>query len=155
MTTPNSRSLPPTSDGFLAGSDTPEGQAVGLPPQGAGSRYQPLRLHARGGLGEVFLAHDAECDREVALKTVQTRHDNATGRARFLREAAITARLQHPAIVPVYGLETGAEGVAVLPGRRGRALRLGRAGDPGGGVAVPAIPVPPADSSSASEPPTW
>src|SRR5262245_25416015 len=79
-----------------------------LPP---GDRYQPLRLHATGGLGEVHLAEDAELHRPVALKRIQAeRADDAGSRRRFLREAEITARLQHPGIVPVYGLTADAEG---------------------------------------------
>src|SRR5262249_46489228 len=38
---------------------------------GVVSRYEPLRLHARGGLGEVYVAHDVELNREVALKQMQ------------------------------------------------------------------------------------
>jgi serine/threonine protein kinase/formylglycine-generating enzyme required for sulfatase activity len=68
-------------------------------------RYRRVRTHARGGLGEVYLAHDEELQREVALKEMQAQHlDRADCRARFLLEAEITGRLEHPGIVPVYGL---------------------------------------------------
>lgn len=76
----------------------------GGPPQTVG-RYRPLRLHARGGLGEVLVAQDEELHREVALKRIQDRHaGDPESRRRFLREAEITGRLEHPGIVPVYGL---------------------------------------------------
>jgi serine/threonine-protein kinase len=68
-------------------------------------RYRILRPHARGGLGEVYVAQDRELNREVALKEI--RLDSAhqpDSRARFLREAEITGRLEHPGVVPVYGL---------------------------------------------------
>src|SRR5208282_2482809 len=49
--------------------------------------------------------------REVALKEIQERHaDDPRSRARFLREAEITGGLEHPGIVPVYGLGTYADG---------------------------------------------
>jgi serine/threonine-protein kinase len=75
------------------------------------ARYRPLRPHARGGLGEVQLAEDVELGREVALKRIQGRyvHDPEV-RRRFLREAEITGRLEHPGIVPVYGLTYDGEG---------------------------------------------
>src|SRR5262245_38589183 len=74
-------------------------------------RYRVLRPHARGGLGEVFVAEDKELHREVALKEIQARlADDPTSRARFLREAEVTGRLEHPGIVPVYGLGTYADG---------------------------------------------
>src|SRR5207247_4959961 len=70
-----------------------------------------LRPHARGGLGEVFVAEDTEVHREVALKEIQHRHaDDAGSRARFLLEAEVTGKLEHPGIVPVYGLGTYADG---------------------------------------------
>lgn len=74
-------------------------------------RYRPLRFHARGGLGEVYLAEDEELHREVALKRIQSPHaQHAASRRRFIREAEITSRLEHPGIVPIYGLGQDAQG---------------------------------------------
>ena len=76
-----------------------------------GQRFRVLRPHARGGLGAVFVALDAELNREVALKQILDRHaDDPTSRARFLLEAEITGGLEHPGIVPVYGLGTYGDG---------------------------------------------
>jgi serine/threonine-protein kinase len=76
-----------------------------------GSRYRPLRIHAKGGLGEVYVARDEELSRDVALKRIQgPRADDPSSRQRFLREAEITARLEHPGVVPVYGLVTDRDG---------------------------------------------
>jgi serine/threonine protein kinase len=55
---------------------------------------------ARGGMGRIIAAHDRILGRPVALKELL--HADAEHAARFRREALITARLQHPAIVPVY-----------------------------------------------------
>ncbi len=72
-----------------------------------GQRFRVLRPHARGGLGAVFVALDAELNREVALKQILDHHaDDPTSRQRFLIEAEITGGLEHPGIVPVYGLGT-------------------------------------------------
>jgi serine/threonine protein kinase len=72
---------------------------------GDGQRFRVLRPHAQGGLGAVFVALDAELNREVALKKILDHHaDNQVSRARFLIEAEITGGLEHPGIVPVYGL---------------------------------------------------
>ncbi|MSQ94298.1 MAG: serine/threonine-protein kinase [Gemmataceae bacterium] len=77
----------------------------------AGMRFRIVRPHARGGLGEVFVALDEELHREVALKEIQEAHaDNPESRTRFLLEAKITGGLEHPGIVPVYGLGTYADG---------------------------------------------
>ena len=81
-----------------------------LPPPGE-SRYRQLRPHAKGGLGEVFVALDSELNREVALKEIKAEHaDNPDSRARFLLEAEVTGRLEHPGVVPVYGLGTYGDG---------------------------------------------
>ena len=88
---------------------TPSTVTAPLAP--AGQRFRVLRPHARGGLGEVFVAHDDELSREVALKEIQARFaDDPNSRARFLMEAEVTGRLEHPSIVPVYGLGTYADG---------------------------------------------
>jgi len=69
------------------------------------ARYQVLRPHAKGGLGLVSVALDEELKREVAFKEIQDKYaDDEDGRARFVREAEITGGLEHPGIVPVYGL---------------------------------------------------
>src|SRR5262245_49491151 len=69
------------------------------------------RKRAKDGLGEVFLAEDQELQRQVALKEIQTYHaDRPESRARFLLEAEITGGLEHPGIVPVYGLGHYADG---------------------------------------------
>ncbi len=74
-------------------------------------RFVPLRPHARGGLGEVFVARDGELGREVALKAIQARFaDDVHNQARFVREAQITGNLEHPGIVPVYGLGRAPDG---------------------------------------------
>jgi serine/threonine-protein kinase len=75
------------------------------------TRYQILRPHAKGGLGEVFVAQDSELHREVALKEIQVCHaDDERSRMRFVLEAEITGGLEHPGIVPIYGLGTYGDG---------------------------------------------
>jgi serine/threonine-protein kinase len=76
-----------------------------------GQRFRVLRPHARGGLGAVFVALDTELHREVALKQILDYHaDDPVSRQRFLIEAEITGGLEHPGIVPVYGLGTYGDG---------------------------------------------
>src|SRR6185437_7093561 len=80
-------------------------------PSSAGLRFRILRPHAKGGLGQVSVALDEELHREVALKEIQDRHaDDPNSRSRFLLEAEITGGLEHPGIVPVYGLGSYADG---------------------------------------------
>jgi serine/threonine protein kinase len=75
------------------------------------NRFRVLRPHARGGHGEVFVALDTELNREVALKTIQATYaDDSRFRSRFLFEAEVTGSLEHPGIVPVYGLGRSQDG---------------------------------------------
>jgi tRNA A-37 threonylcarbamoyl transferase component Bud32 len=86
--------------------DAPHGVAV-LPPL----RYKPVEFHAKGALGEVLVAQDEELNRSVALKRIQVQYaDDPASRRRFLREAEVTGRLEHPGVVPVYGLGQDNEG---------------------------------------------
>jgi formylglycine-generating enzyme required for sulfatase activity/tRNA A-37 threonylcarbamoyl transferase component Bud32 len=89
----------------------PHAAAAAVRPIMTGLRFRPLRPHAKGGLGEVFVALDGELNREVALKEIRAQHaDNADSRARFLLEAEVTGKLEHPGVVPVYGLGTYEDG---------------------------------------------
>ena len=78
----------------------------------------------QGGLGEVLAAHQEELGRTVALKRIRSDRLQDTARRRFLREAAITARLQHPGIVPIYGLGQDRDGPFYsMPFIEGRTLQ--------------------------------
>src|SRR5262249_31159618 len=95
-------------------------QPVAAPPPGGGhvvlgalrpgeaearDRYTLTHLHARGGMGRVWLARDGALGRQIALKELRPdQADNPVVCSRFLYEAKITAQLEHPGIVPVYEL---------------------------------------------------
>ncbi|MBM4779607.1 MAG: protein kinase [Archangiaceae bacterium] len=66
-------------------------------------RYQLRQKIGEGGMGTVFIAHDSELDREVAVKMLaSTLVNDAEVVERFEREAKLTASLDHPNIVPIY-----------------------------------------------------
>src|SRR3954471_14964801 len=89
--------------GSPADSSSLAGHGDGAPDPGPAFRI--LRPQARGGLGDVFVAFDAELHREVALKSIRPdRADHPRSRTRFLLEAEVTGGLEHPGIIPVYGL---------------------------------------------------
>jgi WD40 repeat protein/serine/threonine protein kinase len=89
------------------GNDAPEAASGGA----SHSRFRIVRLLSQGGLGEIFVAHDQDLNRQVALKRIQTRHaDHPECRIRFLREAEVAAALEHPGIVPVYAVGKGVGG---------------------------------------------
>jgi serine/threonine-protein kinase len=96
------------TDASAGGADLLPPAASSLQPLG---RFAPLHFHARGGLGEVYRARDDELNREVALKRLRDdRADLPDCRRRFLLEAEVTARLEHPGVVPVHGLVRDAAG---------------------------------------------
>jgi eukaryotic-like serine/threonine-protein kinase len=66
-------------------------------------RFEVAGEIARGGVGSILKARDIEIGRDVALKVLLDDHaGNAEMASRFIEEARITGRLQHPGIVPVY-----------------------------------------------------
>lgn len=65
-------------------------------------RYQVLGEIGRGGMGEVLRVHDPDFGRALALKVMLAHHARADAEGRFLEEARITGRLQHPGIPPVH-----------------------------------------------------
>jgi formylglycine-generating enzyme required for sulfatase activity/predicted Ser/Thr protein kinase len=68
-------------------------------------RYVIIRLLGRGGMGAVYLAHDSQLDRAVALKVPHREFaQNASVRERFLREARAAARFHHPNFCPIHDI---------------------------------------------------
>ncbi len=73
--------------------------------EGIGDRYELMELLGRGGMGVVFRARELSLDREVALKVLALDPQLAPDAfGRFEREAKLAARLDHPNIVPIYGV---------------------------------------------------
>ncbi len=100
-------------------------------------RYALEDEFARGGVGAIHAARDAALNREVAYKVLLPRRDTeATYRLRFVREARLTAQLEHPNIVPVHDLGVDGNGQLYFTMKRIRGrtldqvLRLLRSGDP-------------------------
>lgn len=68
----------------------------------ASERYEELGSIGKGGMGEVLLARDTQLLRKVAIKVLRDQNVSAAALSFFIREAQITAQLDHPNIVPVY-----------------------------------------------------
>jgi eukaryotic-like serine/threonine-protein kinase len=84
---------------------------AGGPARHSAPRYAVVGHAGRGGMAVVHVAHDLELLRTVALKQLaQEIAGDEDARLRFLREVQITAQLDHPHIVPVYGLEVAPDG---------------------------------------------
>ncbi len=112
--------------------------AVGAPsgfPNGTqvAGRFVVNGALGRGSSGEVLAVQDLSLDREVAMKVLRGAGGPAI--ARFMREARITARLDHPSVPPVHTLEFLPDGGLLFTMRRldgvtlGEAIRRASAGD--------------------------
>jgi eukaryotic-like serine/threonine-protein kinase len=104
--TPASSAAIPTQAEPVSNSTAAKSSAsIGAGKSAAAGRYEVLRAHAEGGLGRVHVALDNELNREVAFKDIKPQFaDQHDARTRFLVEAEVTGGLEHPGIVPVYGL---------------------------------------------------
>lgn len=88
----------PIDDEEEAGLDAQVSPLLDLP-------FDQLRFLAHGGLGTVFVARDTKLHRDVVLKFIRRKiAQDPPSIDRFLVEAEVTSRLDHPGIVPVYGL---------------------------------------------------
>src|SRR6201993_1354682 len=66
-------------------------------------RYRLIELLGRGGMGEVWRAHDTDTDRIVAIKVLPAHFsDNEDFKQRFRREAHAAARLNTPHVIPIH-----------------------------------------------------
>ena len=93
--------------------------ALPLKPQ---DRYKFIRSIGFGGMKGVLLVHDRDTDREMAMAIMPDfRERSASELERFAREAYLTARLEHPNIVPVYDIgidESGSPFFTMKPDAR-------------------------------------
>jgi len=78
-------------------------------------RYRVIRLLGKGGFGRVYLAHDDELDRPVAIKVPnRERVSSPRDLEAYLTEAKILAKLEHPNIVPVYDAGRSDDGLCYV-----------------------------------------
>ncbi len=78
-------------------------------------QYEIVEMLGKGGMGEVYRAHDSKLDRDVAIKLLPPHLTGDPERlARFEREAKVLASLNHPNIGAIYGLETSGDTRALV-----------------------------------------
>jgi len=102
-------SKPPTTDERLTDVDEPHARPS--EEMIAHDRYRIVEVLARGGMGEVLVARDDQVGRDVAIKRMRTAMPSDRAIERFLREARIQGRLEHPAIVPVHEIGRTRDGL--------------------------------------------
>jgi serine/threonine-protein kinase len=98
---------PTRSDGDREPAATPDPESI---PKAQGERYKVLSRLGKGGMGEVMAVRDTTIGREVALKRIRKANPSDRLLERFMREAGIQGRLEHPAIVPLYDMGYDASG---------------------------------------------
>ncbi|UCF40763.1 MAG: protein kinase [Gemmatimonadota bacterium] len=114
----------PRSAAHHASSTTPGDEHFRRVKEALARQYVIEREVGRGGMATVYLAHDLKHNRYVAVKVLAPELASVLGPQRFLREIEITARLQHPHILPVH--DSGeADGLLyyVMPFVEGESLR--------------------------------
>jgi hypothetical protein len=91
----------------VPGADRPEATGDAL----IAGRYRVQRRIGKGGMGEVMAARDEQVGREVAIKRMRAANPSERAIQRFLREASVQGRLEHPAVVPVHEIGRDADGL--------------------------------------------
>jgi serine/threonine-protein kinase len=133
----------------LLGLSEPTEVEVEPPALPRGERYTRLRLHARGGLGQVWLGRDELVGRDVAIKEPRADRPGPAARAALERETWVLGQLQHPNIVPLFDLVRGSNGGAafyVMPflggdGLHDLAARFHRSRPPGPATRLALLPL--------------
>jgi serine/threonine protein kinase len=117
----------PSSSGIAGeASSTGRKQAAGdkvLPSPAPPGRFVLKNFHAKGGMGEVWVAEDTDIGRVVALKRIRSGREDKVDD--FLHEAQITGQLEHPGVIPIHELGVNEQGQPfyVMKFVHGRTLR--------------------------------
>jgi serine/threonine-protein kinase len=116
------------ASGSAAGTVAPgpgDDALAGVGSAASGSRYRVVREIGRGGMGIVYEAWDVFLERPVAIKSLQVCGDRPAQLRRFLREAKIASRLNHPGIMAVheFGITDDGRAYMVMRLLRGQTLR--------------------------------
>jgi serine/threonine-protein kinase len=102
----------PTIKVAITGEEDQGGErAEPLPDAVVGGRFRLGRRIGKGGMGEVMAARDVQIARDVAIKRMRAAAPSERAIQRFLREAMVQGRLEHPAIVPVHEIGRDGDGL--------------------------------------------
>jgi eukaryotic-like serine/threonine-protein kinase len=106
--------------------DAPGSQPPRATPPVLVGRYRLGRRIGKGGMGEVIAARDEQVGRDVAIKRMRAAAPGEQAIRRFLREASIQGRLEHPAIVPVHELGRDDDGLPFFVMKKLSGVTLGK-----------------------------
>jgi serine/threonine protein kinase len=101
----------PTIKVVMTGDEQPVDRADVPSDMLLAGRYRIRRRLGKGGMGEVMSAHDEQVGRDVAIKRMRAANPSQRAVARFVREATVQGRLEHPAIVPVHEVGLDSDGL--------------------------------------------
>ncbi len=90
-----------------------------------GAHWKPGRRIGAGGMGEVHIAQDVRVGREVAIKRLLPGAHTQDAMERFIREARVQGRLDHPSVVPVHDLGLDPNGQPYFVMKRIHGMTLG------------------------------
>jgi serine/threonine-protein kinase len=106
--------------------ETPDTDPPRAGPQILAGRYRLGRRIGKGGMGEVIGARDEQVGRDVAIKRMRAAAPAERAIRRFLREASVQGRLEHPAIVPVHELGHDEDGLPFFVMKKLAGTTLGK-----------------------------
>ncbi len=95
----------------VTGEEPGEDRPAPSPDTLLAERYRLGRRIGKGGMGEVMAARDEQVGRDVAIKRMRSANPSERAVRRFLREASVQGRLEHPAIVPVHEIGRDQDGL--------------------------------------------
>lgn len=90
-----------------------------------GHRYAVEGTLGRGASAQVYRVLDRNLERKVAVKVLRREQENDSAQAHFLREARISAKLEHPNILPIYDLDSTETGQTYIAMRLAEGISLG------------------------------